>query len=57
MSEKFAVYVVMVEDTEKADLELSAQVLDMARIGGNMTYAAASDLVMDTPVENYDKAE
>lgn len=56
MVEKFAVYLVMVEDTSDADTDLSEEVLAMERIGGNLTWGEAEDILTSTPLVNTDVA-
>jgi hypothetical protein len=55
--EKFAVYVVMVDDSEEADERLAASVHLLTRIAGNLTWPEAEDVMDDMEVVNNERAE
>lgn len=44
---KFAVYVVVVEDSELADMELAGVVESLDRVEGGMTYETAEGLMVE----------
>ena len=56
MAEKYAVYAVVVEDTEEADMEVSG--VEVERIAGNLTIEEAESLTKAmVPLGNFEKAE
>jgi hypothetical protein len=44
---RFAVYLVMVEDTEECDMSLAEEVDSLDRLAGDMTYKQAEDYMSD----------
>lgn len=55
-TDKYAVYVVVVEDTESADQSLAVGVDGMERIGGNFDWTEAEAVMLRVPDVNHDKA-
>jgi hypothetical protein len=57
VTEKYAIYVVVVEDTSEADMRLSGGVVAMERIGGNLDYDNAESAMYEVEPINHDMAE
>ena len=49
--ETYAAYIVMVEDTEKDDMDLSHHVVSLERIAGNLSYLQAEELLLQVSRE------
>lgn len=55
---KYAIYLVVVEDTEANDMAIADLYgLTFDRLGGNMTEEEALDAVMEVPAFNWERAE
>jgi hypothetical protein len=50
MEPKFAVYLVLIEDTADADMTLAGAVESLDRIADDLDYSAASDLMEDIAI-------
>ena len=50
---KYAVYVVLVEDSERTDMALSQFVDSMERVGVDLDYTEASTLMQDLLVDTH----
>ena len=55
--EKFAVYIVMVDDSEQADTKLASEVYSAERLGGNLTWSEAEEVLQEADKVNWDRAE